>query len=103
MFDPAAVNNLLDLKFINKKSEKLKSTQHLRYIPGRGGAESPREKSDQVLDGDLVSAVVDLHVVPVRLYVNVLVSAIEDGGGPGVARVARQVVSNHQDDLQNRE
>ena len=102
MFDPASVNNLLDLKFINKKFEKLKSIQHhFRYIPGRGGAESPREKSDQVLDGDLVSGVVDLHVVPV--HIDVLVGIVEDGGGPGVARVARHVVSNHQDDLQNKE
>lgn len=45
----------------------------------------------------LVATVVDLYVCAVD--VDVLVGVVEDGGGPGVARVTRHVIGQHQDDV----
>ena len=49
---------------------------------------------------DLVAAVVDLDVVSV--HIDMLVRVVEHRGWTRVSRVARHVVSDHQDDLTER-
>jgi hypothetical protein len=56
-----------------------------------------RHEPDEVLDGDVVSAVVDLDVVAVQ--VERAVGVVVDGAGEGVAGVAGHVVGQHEDDL----
>ena len=56
-----------------------------------------RHQPDEILHRDLVTPVVDLDVVPVQ--VQGAVGVVEDGAGEGVARVARHVVREHEDDL----
>lgn len=64
-------------------------------------ADAIGEQADEVLDGDLVAAVVDLDVVAVQ--VDGAVGVAVDGAGEGVARVAGHVVGQHQDDLRVRD
>lgn len=55
------------------------------------------EQADEVLDRDLVAAVVDLDVVAVQ--VEGAIGVVVDGAREGVARVAGHVVGEHEDDL----
>ena len=60
-------------------------------------AQPVRQQPDEVLDRDLVAAVVDLDVVAVEIQRAVRV--VVDGPREGVARVAGHVVRQHEDDL----
>lgn len=55
------------------------------------------EEAEECLDRDLLALVVDLDLVAVE--VDLALRARVDGGGEGVARVARCVVGEHEDDL----
>lgn len=63
----------------------------------RGAAQRTGEEAEEVVDGDLAPAVVDLDVLVVDVE-GVVIEA-EDLGGEDVARIARHVVGEHQDDV----
>lgn len=66
----------------------------------QGGAQRAgrtREEAEEGLDRDLLALVVDLDAVAVQ--VDLAVGVRVDGAGERVARVARDVVGEHEDDL----
>ena len=56
--------------------------------------QAPGEHSNEVLDGDLVAAIVDLDIRTV--HVNHLVLVVEHGARSRIARVARHIIGKHQ-------
>ena len=71
------------------------------FPPGDVLAQPVGEQADEVLDRDLVAAVVDLDVVAVE--VEGAVGVVVDRAREGVARVAGHVVGQHEDDLRVRD
>ncbi len=54
-------------------SLKSKKHKNLNYpIPWSIFGESSSQKSDKIFDCDLVTSIVDLHVIPVNVYIFVL-------------------------------
>lgn len=64
-------------------------------------AQPVRQEADEVLDGDFVAAVVDFDVGAVE--VELARGVVEDAAREGVARVARHVVGEEEEDLRVRD
>ena len=55
------------------------------------------QNADKVLDGDFIASIIDLDVVTVEIQVTAWLGI--DTGGKLVARIARDIIGQHKDDV----